>query len=296
MTKEDKIEIIESAFSINDISLKIYGYVNGNTIRKVKRFIDENDIDVSIFETKNKNRKYEIVSKKCPVCESIFETKLNHKDEKTTCSSSCANKYFKSKKNDSVKQKISKSLKKYYKDELRTYTRTCIICHKEFERWRLNNGSITKSKTCSIDCLNSQRSVNSKKSMLERIENGTHIGWMSRNKLSYPEKFFIEVLENNEIFKNYHVNYRISKRRLGIDCNSSYFLDFYFEDKKLDLEIDGKQHDLDERKSSDDLRDFYLRKNGINVYRIKWKSINSKNGKEYIKNEIDKFIEFYTSL
>ena len=59
------------------------------------------------------------------------------------------------------------------------------------------------------------------------------------------------------------------------------------------MEIDGKQHKLKERKESDEIRDKLLIKSGIKVYRIEWKSINTEKGKEYIKNEIDKFLEFY---
>ena len=119
---------------------------------------------------------------------------------------------------------------------------------------------------------------------------------MSRNKISYPEKFFIKVLKNNKIFEKCEVNYKISKSSLGIECHSNYFLDFYFEDKKLDLEIDGKQHNLEDRKESDKIRDEYLTKNGIIVYRIKWKSINSERGKKYIESEISKFMDFYNSI
>ena len=116
MTKEEKIQIIQNGFSINDVSLKIYGYTNGSSIDRIKRFINDNNIDTSHFDTKNKNRKYEVVLKKCPICENEFETKLNHKKEKTTCSFSCANRYFKNKKSESEKQKISESVKKYYKE------------------------------------------------------------------------------------------------------------------------------------------------------------------------------------
>ena len=36
--------------------------------------------------------------------------------------------------------------------------------------------------------------------MLEKVKNGTHKGWQSRNITSYPEKFFISVLKNNNLF------------------------------------------------------------------------------------------------
>jgi hypothetical protein len=32
------------------------------------------------------------------------------------------------------------------------------------------------------------------------------------------------------------------------------------------------------------------------VYRIEWKSINTQTGKDYIKNEIDKFIKYYKNM
>lgn len=128
-----------------------------------------------------------------------------------------------------------------------------------------------------------------------RIKEGKHKGWQSRNILSYPERFFIRVLKRNKINNFCEPNYTIKKRDLGLDDDSNYFLDFYFEEKKIDLEIDGKQYELDERKESDKNRDKILTKNEIRVYRIKWKNINTKNGKNYIKNEIIKFLNFYNN-
>ena len=90
----------------------------------------------------------------------------------------------------------------------------------------------------------------------------------------------------------YEFNKTVSKRSLGIDCDYSYFLDFYIKNKNIDLEIDGSQHKLKERKEHDEYRDEYLTKSGYKVYRIIWKNINTEKGKEYIKNEIDKFLEF----
>lgn len=50
-----------------------------------------------------------------------------------------------------------------------------------------------------------------------------------------------------------------------------YFLDFLIEKngKKIDLEIDGKQHEYEDRKAHDILRDQYLTDLGFIVYRIK---------------------------
>jgi len=125
----------------------------------------------------------------------------------------------------------------------------------------------------------------------DRISSGTHKGWQSRDVESYPETFFKKVLENNNIV--YEFNKPIRKRDLGIDCDSNYFLDFYLPETNIDLEIDGKQHSY--RQEHDKKRDFFISKIYI-VYRIKWESINTKSGKKYMKDEIDKFLNFYNSL
>ncbi len=289
MSPSEKIRIIEISYSINDVSLQIYGYTNGNTIKKIKLFIEENNIDISHFEIKNKNRKYSLITKVCPVCDSIFETNENYK--KTTCSIRCSNIHFRGKKSEETKNKISNSLKVFNqlnvdKRSLKSFYRSCSYCGSEYERKRLKSGKLSNSKTCSDNCANKLIS----KSMKERIDNGLHKGWQSRNIISYPEKFFINVLNNNNI--EFEFNYSINKRKdLLIDEPYNYFLDFYFPKKKIVLEIDGKQHKY--RTEHDKIRDERLQNIGIKVFRIKWKSINNDKGKEYIKNEIERFINFY---
>lgn len=125
----------------------------------------------------------------------------------------------------------------------------------------------------------------------ERVNNGTHKGWQSRNIESYPEKFFKEVLKNNNI--EFEFNKVIKKRDLGIDCDSNYFLDFHIKGTNIDLEIDGKQHKWKDRVEHDRIRDESLTKSGYDVYRIRWKSINTEKGKQYIQQEINKFIQYY---
>ena len=53
---------------------------------------------------------------------------------------------------------------------------------------------------------------------------------------SYPEKYFEDILSKSELkYERYY--------RIGL-----YELDFAFLDKKIDLEIDGNQHEEDERR------------------------------------------------
>lgn len=108
----------------------------------------------------------------------------------------------------------------------------------------------------------------------------------SRNITSFAENFFINVLSNELPNVSY-----IREKRFG-----KYFLDFFFEDKMFDLEIDGKQHLYKERAESDKKRDEFLKENNVIVYRISWNEINSDDGKNKMKAKIDAFIEFYNFL
>jgi very-short-patch-repair endonuclease len=286
-------EIIKESCSINDTSLKLYGYTNAYTTKKIKDFISEHSINTTHFDVSIKNRKYEVIEKDCPVCYNKFETRKGHKKEKNVCSIRCSN-ILRGPRSQEIKDKISKSVNSFIKenDNLENPIKKCIICEVRFEKWK-KNGRYTRSKTCSTECSHQLKSNIAKESMKYRIENGLHKGWNTRNKLSYPEKFFIKVLKNNGIYEKCEVNYKVKKSELGMDCTSCYFLDFFFEEKKIDLEIDGQQHKIEKRKASDNLRDEYLTKNGIKVYRIEWRDIRSENGKEYIKKEIEKFLDFY---
>ena len=310
------MKIIDESFSISDLTQKLFGYINGRTLDKTKLILKENNIDPSIFDGKNKNKKYENVIKKCPVCEKEFETYKNKK-EKTTCSHGCSNSYFKHGKNnpnfDEIKykesyEKVSKSLKgriytynevvdmvgvksikiRKSKEVVEKDKRFCIVCNIE----------ITNKPKIRIYCSNKCRasvptSEETKKKLSDKMKdnfkNGKLKGWQSRNIESYPEKFFKQVLLNNNI--EFEFNKPVRKRDLGIDCGCNYFLDFYIKNGNIDLEIDGKQHKY--RIGGDKLRDDALIKGGYDVYRIKWKLINSESGKKYIKNEIEKFIEYY---
>lgn len=131
---------------------------------------------------------------------------------------------------------------------------------------------------------------NISKAIRNKVAKGEFPGWMSRNIESYPEKFWKQVLKNNNI--EYKFNFPISKKKLGLNKISSYFLDFALNNK-IDLEIDGKQHKYSERISSDVERDKILVNNGWKVYRVEWNEINTKEGKLLMKNKIDNFLKWY---
>lgn len=121
----------------------------------------------------------------------------------------------------------------------------------------------------------------------KRKAEGKHQIWNSRKVRSYPELFFEGVLFNNGLLDSCIIEHPVPKP------GSCYFLDFYFSDKNIDLEIDGQQHRF--RTEEDEARDAFLSDLGIQVYRIEWKNINTEAGKSYMANEIQKFLSFYRS-
>ena len=111
-----------------------------------------------------------------------------------------------------------------------------------------------------------------RKRALERVANGTHVGWTSRGKRSYAEKYWDSVLTGLGI--DFIPEYVVNKRKhLGLDDSSNYFLDMLIVTPQgimINLEIDGKQHKYKDRAESDRFRDYHLRKNNFVVYRIPW--------------------------
>lgn len=307
--EKDIIILISESYSVNDLAKKLFNYTNGRTTLKVLEILKELNIDVSVFDGKNKNIKNKRLNKMCPVCNLEFET-IESKKEKTTCSVSCSNAYFKhginnpnfdELKSKEMYEKTSKTIKKKYANGVLIGVRKDIgdgksirYIKKECPNCKCEYNTINKNqKYCSKNCSTTSDDVRKKLSeaVKKRIDNGTHKGWQSRNIESYPERFFKEVLKNNDI--EFEFNKPINKRDLGIDCDCNYFLDFYIKEANIDLEIDGSQHKY--RKEHDLERDSHLSK-VFNIYRIEWKCINSKNGKEYIEEEIKKFIEYYNKM
>lgn len=93
------------------------------------------------------------------------------------------------------------------------------------------------------------------------------------NEPSYPEKFFMQVIENEFDNKNYTREYSV-----GV-----YSIDFAWVEKKLAIEIDGDQHQrFNSYKERDERKDKVLAENGWKVMRIIWKDM-CKDTKQHIK-------------
>ena len=209
------------------------------------------------------------------------------------CSSSCSATYNNQHRvlSEEAKRNISNAArevaKKYFnvnKIKQDPIIKICPTCGKEFKV----NASKKNQIYCSQKCVHASKEYRQKLANIqnEKVQSGTHKGWQSRNITSYPEQFWINVLNNNKIEFT---------REVYVE---KYFLDFVIVKGNIviDLEIDGKQHEYKDRKESDKTRDEFLKNQSYVVYRIKWNEINSEKGKLQMKEKIDNFLEFYNSL
>lgn len=292
ISREELENALVGSLSLTDVMKNLNLPENGKSRTRIKSLAGNVGLDLSPLSSIKRNvlrTKYPTVTKTCPRCEKTFTTKSGHPKEKTCCSCACANKFYAAPISDERRVHIRDGVIKF--NELNgtrqlIQMKRCVKCGEEFHT------RLSTRRFCSISCSRTNAGVTEvtrqklRRIQLDRISNGVHTGWKSRagKAPSYPEKFFMTVLANNQIPYT---------RDLPV---GRWFVDFAIEHKKIALEIDGKQHEWPERKLKDVEKDAYLTENGWRVHRIKWKSINSKNGKLYIKNEIDRFLEIYRSL
>lgn len=112
-------------------------------------------------------------------------------------------------------------------------------------------------------------------------DNPDKTAWRLSN-MSYPEKIFIKKCEE----------LKLNEKHLIIREKSEfpYFIDFAFEHEKVAVEIDGSQHNLEERKKSDAEKDKLLLSLGWRVIRFSAKDIQIN-----IDLCIEKLFEFIDS-
>ena len=256
-----------------------YNYYNKSVKNAVIKFCKLKNLNPEEIISKNSKK-----PNKCLYCgkELTGDGKYTKKFCNLSCSASFNNK--RRKISDETKQKIQLSLLQKNSEEKKNeyIIRKCVVCGEEFRVFRIKNGKLSKAITCSETCRRDLISNSCKKAMDIVMSEGRHQGWKSRNIISYPEKFWMEVLSNNNI--EYKHNYPFGK----------YFLDFYIEidGRKIDLEIDGKQHKYADRHESDIVRDEFVKSRGVEVFRIDWNSINTEDGKKLMKEKIEEFLNF----
>lgn len=232
INKEDFERIVKESNSKSDIAKKLgFKFFNGKVTKKINSLLSQWSLSIDHFELGKKNRRYEIITKICPICQKEFETKLGFCKEKTTCSIACSNTLLPKQSSDESKKKTSNSLKL-------------------------------------------------------AIAEGRHKIWIVRYKTirSYPEQYVESILKDEFGIlkdKNYMSEFRQGR----------WFIDFAFNDKKIAIEIDGKQHELPERKASDIEKDKFLIEQGWSVHRIKWKGVKTKEDREAIISTLKQILE-----
>lgn len=93
------------------------------------------------------------------------------------------------------------------------------------------------------------------------------------NEPSYPEKWFMQVIENEFEDKNYQREFPFHR----------FSLDFVWIHKKKCIEIDGEQHQKDPKQQERDRnKDNLLKEDGWKLLRLDWKWV-CNNTKEAIK-------------
>jgi len=299
---------VQQVNSIVDLCKYYKIYNNGKSSNLFNEIILKNNISTQHWDIHKKRRIHPIIEKECLVCHNKFQTESGSRDEKTYCSKKCCNSLrLGNRYSIESKEKTSASIKKYLisigkplcsetitvktKDKTERikikriivpkYKINCKFCGKEHFTYKITR------KYCSNKCSAKDRinNLEYRKKLSDtnklKVENGTHKGWKPRSNPSYPELFFMTVLKNNNI------DYKHDER-----CGK-YYIDFAIENKKIALEIDGKQHKYTVRMLKDAEKDKYLIDNGWKVYRIEWNTINIDDGKKLMKEKIDKFLEYY---
>lgn len=167
----------------------------------------------------------------------------------------------------------------------------CKLCGKQLYT---KDSKVFCSSLCAAKFSNANRKLSNntknkiRKSVIKALKEGRSGSWKKVSKPSYPEIFWANVLENNNI--QFQREYFIKE--------FGYFLDFFIEvgDNKIDLEIDGQQHLKEENIKHDRIRNKRMKSLGYIVYRIPWNEIKTDNGKAMMKDKIDKFLRFINSF
>lgn len=196
-----------------------------------------------------------------------FEKRINK-----CCSKSCSirvSNRAKGSKTEECRLKISTSLKARNKDKI---PNKCLTCNNI-----ITDGNSRRMYCKNPECRKEQKLLAGQRAAATVKKNNSRKGWAKRTKEpSYPEKYFISLFENEKI-TGWERELKVGK----------WFIDFAFKDKMIALEIDGKQHELPERKASDVEKDAFLKLQNWEVIRIKWFNPVSEKNKNLLYPQIE---------
>ena len=176
----------------------------GNEVKKIKH---KKNIEEKLKNHKCLNCGKQLQNIKTKFCNHSCSTQFNNKKRESF--------------SEKTKQKISDSVKKYYKYK-KDKEKRLNDCKKRFCNCGKNIGYFNKSGMCR-ECFNNsgKRKELGKISYQKVLAEGKFVGWKTRNITSYAEQFWQKVLDNNKISytREFVVKY-------GKKANEHYFLDF----------------------------------------------------------------------
>lgn len=165
----------------------------------------------------------------------------------------------------------------------------CYYCGKEFvsgvslgghiNTCKVNPDSIKTRKSLSKSLKGKLLNTDTRNKISESMikahseDRAWNIGKNRQNsKPSYPESFFMRVIENEFSDKKYEREFPMGR----------YSLDFAWEHKKKAIEIDGEQHErFEDYKNRDKEKDNFCEKQGWEILRIRWIDLFNET-KKYI--------------
>lgn len=215
---------------------------------------------MKFIASKVKNRVYNLPIKEakgnwqCRICKETFRTRRELQEHRKKYHTE----YYKKPWNKGLTKEIDESLEK----ASRTYKK------------HIEEGLILPSQQGKPVTEETKKKISESMKKAHKEGRAWNIGksrW--NNKHSYPEEFFIQVINNEFEDKNYVCEYPLE----------IYSLDFAWIEKKKCIEIDGDQHQrFEECKERDARKDECIYKNGWKVLRIEWKKM-FKDTKTWIK-------------
>lgn len=132
ITKEQFKKVVGESVSKSDVCRAFGWPINGTGMRTVSQFAEKFQVPLTHFSQKavnERNRRWEIIEKECPVCGDLFEAQKGHPKEKMTCGYACSNTYFRTgPKNGQWKERNSSVYSSYRTTCFYYHGEQCIIC------------------------------------------------------------------------------------------------------------------------------------------------------------------------
>jgi hypothetical protein len=215
--------------------------------------------------------------KECIICKSKLEF-----PQKKTCSDECYKKYRSNANKRPMTEQRRKNIKdavsNYYKD-IPKKAKKCKNCNKElpigFQESYCNDTCVSEAKTKTSKKLSN--------SLKKAFQEGRHLGneYRNRKNKSFLERSFIDYLGRYFPEVEYEFNKIIRITDENNNFIRNYFIDFYFPNQNIGIELDGIQHE--QSKEYDTNRDIIIEKTyNIPIIRISYKEYFDKTKKKEI--------------